>query len=1031
MSETMKAFRCWSTADVRRTVYSDIGALSIDADAVFLAAHTPMSIKHAKGGALAPGLSGEQQVLSALVEDFGDSERNTLVAVTGGSGAGKSHIIRWVHAHLRAADDRYRILYVPRAIQTLRELLRRLVTELPGVDGSDFMKRIDAAVGNISEEQLADKLLEEMRYALTWQIEEQSSGSGESDEERGRREDRNNLLGERDENGKRRDGLADLLALPELNRWLLRKEGLLREVARTSQTESSRRDRQHDRFTVDDLPLQKAQFAKEARSRAGLRDIHNLIVEFPDPALDLLGDALEVAVPRAFGTRSAEGDTLESLFRRSREALRAEGLELVLLFEDLAQFGLIDGELYDQFVIQPGDELAPLRVAYAVTTGHGRIPKTVLGRITHEFEVDDSALRDRPVFLARYLNLVRVGRENIDAARAAAGPDSTDWIPNACDTREDGSPCRFRSECHAGFGTVEVGGLGRVGLFPYNDHALQRALDGPQARPPGVPVTPRRLLETVVQAELVRADTHLAAGDYPYPEIKNRFDWQQELPEESLIGSRQGPEAERLLRALVLWGAERPLPPQIVEAFGLPVGPKPAGPVVPPPPPGRRPPPPQVPPSSKEQTPLAQLAPWGGGKELPNVDVDRYRTMLRDMLTARVQLDQDLYYTERGEGREVLNSLLSVKSFDIKGGYGRVAASVNRPFEIEQSRENARFLFGAYWWYIHGHWKTDEGRWDWPTDGYQVGEVMAEVEARFDDWAEQIRQRFKEKVKGRGPARAALGVRAIALRALGVPPTDLDGVAAVLRHSDAIPEQREVQDWEPVHLAARAVLRRAPARDYANQFAAVRQGTAANPQLYAIAELGSALREAAESPSAFLRATAADYQDAAPLVALAAKELLTALDTGALDRLAAAKDLTTKLADGLAQSDPVTIADAAEKVGQRAARENMFRPADGWPTFRQQADRLRDLRPGLLADLTGRSAGNPVDELLELRPYLKEVMSGVQALRYLKKCLEDTAAQAVRQSRVHGDPGQLAQVAREDLSRVEEFMRILVDGGTA
>jgi hypothetical protein len=1030
MTETMKAFRCWSTADVRRTVYSDIGALSIDADAVFLAAHTPMSIKHAKGTALAPGLSGERQVLRALMEDFGDSERNTLVAVTGGSGAGKSHIIRWVHAHLRTADDRYRILYVPRAIQTLRELLRRLVTELPGVDGSDFMKRIDAAVGNISEEQSADKLLEEMRYALTWQIEEQSPVSGESDEERERREDRNNLLGERDENGKRRDGLADLLALPELNRWLLRKEGLLREVARTSQTESSRRDRQHDRFTVDDLPLQKAQFAKEARSRAGLRDIHNLIVEFPEPALDLLGDALEIAVPRAFGTRSADGDTLESLFRRSREALRADGLELVLLFEDLAQFGLIDGELYDQFVIQPGADLAPLRVAYAVTTGHGRIPKTVLGRITHEFEVDDSALKDRPVFLARYLNLVRVGRENIDEARAAGNPDSTDWIPNACDTREDGSPCRFRSECHAGFGTVEVGGLGRVGLFPYNDHALQRALDGPQAKPPGVPVTPRRLLETVIQAELVRADTHLAAGDYPYPEIKNRFDWQQERPEESLIGSQRGPEAERLLRALVLWGAEKALPPQIVEAFGLPDQPRPVGPVLPPP--GPRPPvPPAQPLSTREQTPLAQLVPWGGGKDLPNIDVDRYRTMLRDMLSARVQLDQDLYYTERGEGRDVLNSILSLTSFDIKGGYGRVAAAANRPFEIEQSRENVRFLFGAYWWYIHGHWKTDEGRWDWPADGYQVGEVMAEVEARFDDWAEQIRRRFREKVRGRGLARAALGVRAIALRALGVPPEDLDGVAAVLRHSDAIPEQRGIEDWGPVHLAARGALRGAPALTYANQFAAVRQGTSSKPQLFAIAELDSALREAAESPSAFLRATAAGYQDAAPLVALAANELLTALDTEASQRLAAAKDLITRLAEGLAHCDPVTIADAAEKVGQRAARENMFRPADGWPTFRQQADVLRDLRPGLLAGLTRRPAGNPVDELLELRPYLKDVLSGVQSLRYLEMSLKETAAEAVRQSRVHGDPGQLAQVAREDLSRVEEFMRILADGGAA
>jgi hypothetical protein len=46
MTEAMTGFRCWTGRDVRETVYSDIGALSISADAVFLAAHTPMEIHH-------------------------------------------------------------------------------------------------------------------------------------------------------------------------------------------------------------------------------------------------------------------------------------------------------------------------------------------------------------------------------------------------------------------------------------------------------------------------------------------------------------------------------------------------------------------------------------------------------------------------------------------------------------------------------------------------------------------------------------------------------------------------------------------------------------------------------------------------------------------------------------------------------------------------------------------------------------------------------------------------------------------------
>ena len=124
---SMTSFRCWSAESVARTVFSDIGALASDADAVFLAAHTPVELVHAKG--IEDGIdgSGESQVLTALTSRMGDLERNTLVAVTGGSGSGKSHVVRWVHSHLDKANESFHVLYVPRAVQTLRDLLRRII----------------------------------------------------------------------------------------------------------------------------------------------------------------------------------------------------------------------------------------------------------------------------------------------------------------------------------------------------------------------------------------------------------------------------------------------------------------------------------------------------------------------------------------------------------------------------------------------------------------------------------------------------------------------------------------------------------------------------------------------------------------------------------------------------------------------------------------------------------------------------------------------------------------------------------------
>src|SRR4051794_12505186 len=124
---SMATFRCWSSESVARTVFSDIGALAGDADAVFLAAHTPVDLEHRKGPEFGSSGPGEARVLEALTRSIGDLERNTLVAVTGGSGSGKSHVVRWVHSHLDQNDPRFRVLYVPRAVQTLRELLRRII----------------------------------------------------------------------------------------------------------------------------------------------------------------------------------------------------------------------------------------------------------------------------------------------------------------------------------------------------------------------------------------------------------------------------------------------------------------------------------------------------------------------------------------------------------------------------------------------------------------------------------------------------------------------------------------------------------------------------------------------------------------------------------------------------------------------------------------------------------------------------------------------------------------------------------------
>src|SRR4051812_23951138 len=103
---------CWSRDDVLQTIATEAVTPS---PAVFAATHAPLDIRRvttAAGTATARASVNEPQ----LLQEFLTRPTNAgvlVVPVLGASGAGKSHLVRWVHVNTPLVDAR-RVIYLPK-----------------------------------------------------------------------------------------------------------------------------------------------------------------------------------------------------------------------------------------------------------------------------------------------------------------------------------------------------------------------------------------------------------------------------------------------------------------------------------------------------------------------------------------------------------------------------------------------------------------------------------------------------------------------------------------------------------------------------------------------------------------------------------------------------------------------------------------------------------------------------------------------------------------------------------------------------
>lgn len=729
----MKGFICWDPETVHETIIDDAPR---DPPAVFAAVHRPMRIlrktvrtRHEESGTPV----SEADVLEDLLREDG---QDRMIPITGDSGTGKSHLVRWLSEHIED-DPRRHVVYIEKRGTSLRKVIEKILAglddDVPNFDlFQDLQRQVAEAVGSIDRANAPLRLLQEVANAIREHGAE-APADASSDEV----DDREDLA----------DHLPDLLTDPEFRKPLLTPNGVIGTSVRQALEGGASRDSgDAPEFTVDDLSFSAVDVTSAARRAQDLKaDLYG-DDELKRLAVTMMNEALPRAVKSMLGLKA--GDLFEILLQ-VREALHGVGKTLVLLVEDLALLRGVEAELVEAMIATPDDAgertLCVMRSAVAVTTGYFDSLRTALTRIDARGPLynldtvigDGVTDEDVRAFVAAYLNATRWGRDALQEQFKSADPAARAtgrWVRSYC------GECPHSEDCHSAFG-AENG----FGLYPLNAPSLRRIAESQmQAFDP-------RLILTILSRTLREEASSIQNGDFPSPEWAEPYNAQRVAgaPElnympsavEADIESRDSRDGARRVALLTFWGGAPDglvnLAEPIHTAFDLPLldgvptlVPDQAPPLPAPTPGLRRTKPPVPPPPDRERDDPLTL--WSKGQRLEQKLATELRKALRDLvLDARD-------WAAVGIERSHIESILVAEQFFIKNSGG--GGNPSDPIAVfEPSAVNAVLLDAV----LTARAQRD---WEFPRGSERFIEVAHQVEG----WAQTALERMRTQQRGGG-----------------------------------------------------------------------------------------------------------------------------------------------------------------------------------------------------------------------------------------------------------------------------------------
>jgi len=546
-------------------------------DAVLLAVHKPTPISFRPVGQNEKQIKTEEELFNHLITENVQAGTHVM-AITGISGVGKSHMVRLLAARLKNInqDGRYVIVRIPKSA-SLRHVVHLILNELPPEQRyEDVRAAVDQAFDEVNIEHAVihfqaqlDIALRELAQVLRPQAIAHPGDTA--------------LL----EKLGHAANLPRFMGDPVLVEHF--RTQVFTRIVQRAMAGAGQPGEEINRV-VDFLPedFEIPAHIDMAQAAANTRQYYQAILQSNNKqgineAVKLLneGTVIDQAIRQLFGLHQAlGGTTLPEVILDIRRLLLQQNKELVILVEDFVALTGIQETLLENVFIQEGihagiQDLATIRSVIAVTDGYLAGRDTILTRAGGEWIVESQLQTPEAVvqytrsLVASYLNAARWGEKaliNRFQQQGMVDTDQQNWIEPFIHPEDTDDTHQLLDA----FGREEG-----IPLFPYTAQAIEYLARKILTQNNTLVFTPRFIINSILRGLLLPGRPAFVNQKFP-PALDNINTTPNATVAQWLAASTAPAVRARYERVVMIWGnapqtqtAIAHIPPQVFAAFHL------------------------------------------------------------------------------------------------------------------------------------------------------------------------------------------------------------------------------------------------------------------------------------------------------------------------------------------------------------------------------------------------------------------------------------------------------------------------------